>query len=129
MSIRYTLRRLSEEDATTENLKDFELACVKENGRVVIRFGNQVVNLIHAADDGLVTEARAWAISEESPDDEVDTESPTGKTQSSRTWALNAKSKAQEVNTKITEAEGVLENANELLDRLIDITDADEVRY
>jgi hypothetical protein len=37
---------------------------------------------------------RRWVDGEESPDDELDEESPTGKTQSARSWALNARSDA-----------------------------------
>ena len=40
--------------------------------------------------------AEAWAISANSPDDTADTNSPTGKTQSSRTWALTAESFAEQ---------------------------------
>lgn len=38
--------------------------------------------------------AMAWAQDDESPDGENDTDSPTGKTQSSKSWALNAKNDA-----------------------------------
>ena len=38
--------------------------------------------------------AMAWAQDAESPDGENDTDSPTGKTQSSKSWALNAKNDA-----------------------------------
>lgn len=88
-----------------------------------------------------------WAVSEGSPDDENDTRSPTGKTMSARSWALamvdrvnealtsvtqTAQSINQSINTinqKIGQANGAISEANTLLDRLIDITDADEVRY
>lgn len=40
--------------------------------------------------------SKAWATSTESPDNAEDTQSSTGKTQSSRSWALYSKSKAQE---------------------------------
>ena len=42
------------------------------------------------------TLSKAWATSTESPDNADDTQSSTGKTQSSRSWALYSKSKAQE---------------------------------
>lgn len=42
------------------------------------------------------TLSKAWATSIESPDNADDTQSSTGKTQSSRSWALYSKSKAQE---------------------------------
>lgn len=42
------------------------------------------------------TLSKAWATSTESPDNAEDTQSSTGKTQSSRSWALYSKSKAQE---------------------------------
>lgn len=40
--------------------------------------------------------SKAWATSTESPDNEEDTQSGTGKTQSSRSWALHSEGKAQE---------------------------------
>lgn len=42
------------------------------------------------------TLSKAWATSTESPDNEEDTQSSTGKTQSSRSWALYSKEKAKE---------------------------------
>ena len=48
--------------------------------------------------------AKKWAEASESPDGEADTDSTTGKTQSSRTWALFSKSKAQEASTSATNA-------------------------
>ena len=48
--------------------------------------------------------AKKWAEATESPDGEADTDSMTGKTQSSRSWALYSKSKAQEANTSATNA-------------------------
>ena len=48
--------------------------------------------------------AKKWAEATESPDGEADTDSTTGKTQSSRTWALFSKSKAQEASTSATNA-------------------------
>ena len=41
------------------------------------------------------TTAKNWAVSETSPDGATDTDSTTGKTQSSRTWALESKANAQ----------------------------------
>lgn len=55
--------------------------------------------------------AKKWAEAPDSPDGEVDTESATGKTQSSRTWALFSKSKAQEANTSATNAKTSENNA------------------
>lgn len=43
--------------------------------------------------------AKKWAESTDSPDNQTDTESATGKTQSSRSWALYSKAKAQEALT------------------------------
>lgn len=48
--------------------------------------------------------AKKWAEATESPDGEVDTDSTTGKTQSSRSWALYSKAKAQEAATSATNA-------------------------
>lgn len=48
--------------------------------------------------------SKAWATSTESPDNEEDTQSSTGKTQSSRSWALYSEEKAQEVATSETNA-------------------------
>ena len=48
--------------------------------------------------------SKKWAEATESPDEVADTESVTGKTQSSRSWALYSKSKAQEANTSETNA-------------------------
>ncbi len=52
--------------------------------------------------------AKKWATATTSPDDEADSASPTGKTQSSRTWALSAKdseskAKVSESNAKTSE--------------------------
>lgn len=41
------------------------------------------------------TTAKNWAVSETSPDGATDTDSTTGKTQSSRTWALESKASAE----------------------------------
>ena len=48
--------------------------------------------------------AKAWAISTDSPDSVADTDSPTGKTQSSRTWALAAKASAVSASTSESNA-------------------------
>lgn len=48
--------------------------------------------------------SKNWAVSIVSPDGAEDTESSTGKTQSSRTWALFSKTKAQESSTSATSA-------------------------
>ena len=40
--------------------------------------------------------SKAWAQSASSPDNEADSDSPTGKTQSSKSWAMLSKQKAQE---------------------------------
>ena len=45
------------------------------------------------------TLSKAWATSTESPDNADDTQSSTGKTQSSRSWALYSEGKAQEAAT------------------------------
>ena len=48
--------------------------------------------------------AKKWAESTASPDNQADTDSTTGKTQSSRSWALYSKTKAQESATSATKA-------------------------
>ena len=48
--------------------------------------------------------AKKWAEATDSPDGEVDTDSTTGKTQSSKEWALYSKTKAQEAATSATNA-------------------------
>lgn len=55
--------------------------------------------------------AKKWAEATESPDGEVDTDSTTGKTQSSRSWALYSKAKAQEAETYATNAKSSETNA------------------
>lgn len=55
--------------------------------------------------------AKKWAEATESPDGEADTDSTTGKTQSSRSWALYSKAKAQEVATSATNAKTSETNA------------------
>lgn len=55
--------------------------------------------------------AKKWAEATESPDGEVDTDSTTGKTQSSRSWALYSKAKAQEAETSATNAKTSETNA------------------
>lgn len=48
--------------------------------------------------------AKKWAESTYSPDNQADTDSTTGRTQSSRSWALYSKTKAQEAETSVTNA-------------------------
>lgn len=55
--------------------------------------------------------AKKWAETTESPDGEVDTDSMTGKTQSSRSWALYSKVKAQEAEMSATNAKTSETNA------------------
>ena len=50
------------------------------------------------------TTARNWAVSETSPDGATDTDSTTGKTQSSRTWALESKASAQSASSSASTA-------------------------
>ena len=119
VSIRYTLRRLREGDVEGEkfkdNLKDFELASVKPSGRVVIRLGDNIINLVDAADEGAIEACRLWAVSESSPDGEDDQRSPTGKTMSSRSWALamidSANQALERANQALTIADTTLRNA------------------
>lgn len=55
--------------------------------------------------------ARKWAEDTDSPDGEADTDSTTGKTQSSKEWALYSKTKAQESATSATNAKSSETNA------------------
>lgn len=55
--------------------------------------------------------AKKWAEAPDSPDGEVDTDSTTGKTQSSKEWALYGKTKAQESATSATNAKSSETNA------------------
>lgn len=55
--------------------------------------------------------AKKWAEATDSPDGEADTESVTGKTQSSKEWALYSKTKAQEAATSATNAKSSETNA------------------
>lgn len=55
--------------------------------------------------------AKKWAESTDSPDGEADTDSTTGKTQSSKEWALYSKTKAQEAATSATNAKSSETNA------------------
>ena len=50
------------------------------------------------------TTAKNWAVSETSPDGATDTDSTTGKTQSSRTWALESKASAQSASSSASTA-------------------------
>ena len=54
---------------------------------------------------------KKWAMSPVSPDEVVDTNSPTGYTQSSRSWALYSEGKAQEVATSEANAKTSETNA------------------
>ena len=54
---------------------------------------------------------KKWAMSSVSPDGVIDTNSPTGYTQSSRSWALYSKEKAQEAATSETNAKASETNA------------------
>lgn len=62
-----------------------------------------VTSLTGAGD--FVSDSKAWAQSTGSPDDEADTNSATGKTQSSRTWALESEDSA--VQAKASEVTAV----------------------
>lgn len=55
--------------------------------------------------------AKKWAEATDSPDGEVDTDSTTGKTQSSKEWALYSKTKALEAATSATNAKSSETNA------------------
>lgn len=55
--------------------------------------------------------AKKWAEATDSPDGEADTDSTTGKTQSSKEWALYSKTKAQESATAATNAKSSETNA------------------
>lgn len=55
--------------------------------------------------------AKKWAEATDSPDGEVDTDSTTGKTQSSKEWTLYSKTKAQEAATSATNAKSSETNA------------------
>lgn len=55
--------------------------------------------------------AKKWAEATDSPDGEVDTDSTTGKTQSSKEWALYSKTKAQESATSAMSAKSSETNA------------------
>lgn len=55
--------------------------------------------------------AKKWAEATDSPDGEADTDSATGKTQSSKEWALYSKTKAQEAATSATNAKSSETNA------------------
>lgn len=55
--------------------------------------------------------SKKWAESTDSPDNQADTNSITGKTQSSRSWALYSKTKAQEATTSATNAKSSETNA------------------
>ena len=55
--------------------------------------------------------AKKWAEATESPDGEADTDSTTGKTQSSKAWSLYSKTKAQESATSATNAKSSETNA------------------
>lgn len=57
--------------------------------------------------------AKKWAEATESPDGGADTNSTTGKTQSSRSWALYSKAKAQEAATSATNAKASETNAKD----------------
>lgn len=55
--------------------------------------------------------AKKWAEATDSPDGEADTDSTTGKTQSSKSWALYSKMKEQEAATSATNAKSSETNA------------------
>lgn len=59
------------------------------------------------------TLSKAWATSTESPDNAEDTQSSTGKTQSSRSWALYSEGKAQESATSEAHAKTSETNAKD----------------
>lgn len=60
-----------------------------------------------------VTKAKAWAMADGSPDDEFDSDSAGGKTQSSKTWAGVSKSGANTATAKATEAKSYAESVKE----------------
>ena len=57
------------------------------------------------------TSAKAWAVSTDSPDGVSDSDSSTGKTQSSRTWALLSKAKAEAATNTAKDVQTVMNDA------------------
>lgn len=88
------------------NAKSSETAAkASENAAATSESNAQVSETNAKASENL---AQAWAVSEGSPDNQNDSESPTGKTRSSRSWALEtiAAQKAaavSEANAKVSE--------------------------
>lgn len=55
--------------------------------------------------------SKSWAVDTGSPDNATDTDSPTGKTQSSRTWALYSKENANNAASVASTVQGIIDNA------------------
>ena len=55
--------------------------------------------------------SKSWAVDTGSPDNATDTNSPTGKTQSSRTWALYSKENANNAASVASTVQGIIDNA------------------
>lgn len=70
--------------------------------------------------------AMAWAQDDESPDGENDTDSLTGKTQSSKSWALNAKNDALSAAASASAAATSETNAANSEDKALDAADRAE---
>ena len=67
---------------------------------VLMRLGNG-----GGGSEEYVAKAKAWAMSDTSPDGEVDVNSPTGHTQSSKSWSYTAETKAAAAKTSADKSE------------------------
>ena len=61
--------------------------------------------LLGGTGTGILDTARAWAMGANSPSNEIDTDSPTGLTQSSKTWAETSKSWAVDITSPDSQAD------------------------
>lgn len=91
------------------NAKSSETASATSAANAKASASNAAISASNSASSASASEvssqySKKWAESTESPDGSADTDSTTGKTQSSRSWALYSKAKAQESASSATSA-------------------------
>lgn len=95
--------------ASETNAKSSETASATSSANAKASASNAAMSASNSASSASASEvssqnSKKWAESTGSPDGVADTDSTTGKTQSSRSWALYSKAKAQESASSATSA-------------------------
>lgn len=92
-------------------------ACAENMGNIKIAATAGAQAATYAMD------AKAWAVSEESPDGTDDADSSTGKTQSAKTWALAAKASAEKAASITPESYTTVEVFNSFMTSIYEACD------